>query len=69
MEKLRFSQSKAINDELLVKRNRKMTDKMIKIMNGSPHQKFFFAFGVGHFWGEGSVNDLLGMNGFNVERV
>jgi len=68
-EKLQFSQSKAINNELLIKRNRKMTDKMIEIMTGSPHQKFFFAFGVAHFWGEGSVNDLLGMNGFSVERV
>merc|ERR1719419_1486154 len=61
-EKLQFSQSKAINNELLIKRNRKMTDKMIEIMTGSPHQKFFFAFGVAHFWREGSVNDLLGMN-------
>ena len=56
-------------DELM-ERNKKMVDKMYEILlTSEPNIKFFFAFGVDHFQGSGSVNELLEEKGFKVERV
>ena len=52
-----------------LERNKKMTVRMIEIMTGSPDARYFFAFGVAHFFGDGSVNELLEENGFTVQRL
>ena len=56
-----------INEGL--ERNKKMTARMNDIMTGSPDAPYFFAFGVAHFFGDGSVNELLEENGFTVQRL
>ena len=54
----------------LLERNKKMVDKMYEILlTSDTNIKFFFAFGVAHFQGSGSVNELLEDKGFKVERV
>ena len=55
-------------DEVL-ERNKKMTARMIEILTGTPDARYFFAFGVAHFFGDGSVNELLEENGFTVQRL
>ena len=46
-----------------------MTARMIEILTGTPDARYFFAFGVAHFFGDGSVNELLEENGFTVQRL
>ena len=55
--------------DMLLDRNRMVTDRIIEEMNMNKDQKFFFAFGVAHFFGDGSVIELLKEKGFTVERV
>lgn len=33
--------------ELIVKRNKRMSQRVLNLLNSHPHQSFFFAFGAG----------------------
>ena len=46
-----------------------MARRVIDLLNNHEGRTFFFAFGTGHFIGEGSVVDILRSAGFNVKRL
>ena len=55
--------------EQLVTRNERMADVVAQLLtNSSDKNYYFFAFGVAHFLGTGSVIDYLEDRGFNVTR-
>ncbi len=56
-------------ENLHKKRNRKWVPKIVDLLKNEPDKRYFFAFGVAHFFGEDSVVDLLRQEGFNVTRV
>ena len=56
-------------ENLLVKRNRVMAGRVIKILRSDPGSSHFFAFGVNHFLGQQSIVQLVREAGFEVERV
>lgn len=55
--------------ELIYKRNQRMASRVSALMQRSPAQTFFFAFGAGHFLGNHSVLDLLRQEGYEVEHT
>ncbi|XP_006635341.1 metalloprotease TIKI2 [Lepisosteus oculatus] len=55
--------------ELIYKRNERMGRRVTELMESSPGQTFFFAFGAGHFLGNNSVLDILRQEGYEVEHV
>ena len=58
-----------LRDEIIFKRNEIMAKRIVKLIQENPDTSFFFAFGVGHFIGQGSVVDLLRQQNFRVDRV
>ena len=56
------------NKKQLLTRNERMADVVAQLLTNSSDKKFFFAFGVAHFLGTGSVIDYLEDRGFNVTR-
>ena len=54
--------------EQLVTRNERMADVVAQLLTNISDKNFFFAFGVAHFLGTGSVIDYLEDRGFNVTR-
>ncbi|RWS29991.1 metalloprotease TIKI2-like isoform X2 [Leptotrombidium deliense] len=52
-------------NELVIKRNLKMAQKVIEILAANAHKSYFFAFGAG----QNSIIDVLKAAGFEVERV
>ena len=55
--------------KLMDDRNIKMTDTIVSLVSQNPEQKFFFAIGAGHFWGEKGINTLLTDRGYTIEVV
>ncbi|XP_066548443.1 metalloprotease TIKI2 [Amia ocellicauda] len=55
--------------ELIYKRNERMGRRITAMMEGSPGQSFFFAFGAGHFLGNNSVLEILRQEGYEVEHT
>nr|XP_023699900.1 metalloprotease TIKI2-like isoform X2 [Paramormyrops kingsleyae] len=55
--------------ELIYKRNQRMARRVSALMQRSPTQTFFFAFGAGHFLGNHSVLDILRQEGYQVEHT
>ncbi|KAL4634750.1 metalloprotease TIKI2-like [Arapaima gigas] len=55
--------------ELIHKRNQRMARRVSALMQRSPTQTFFFAFGAGHFLGNHSVLDILRQEGYEVEHT
>ncbi|XP_036409552.1 metalloprotease TIKI2 isoform X2 [Megalops cyprinoides] len=55
--------------ELIYKRNQRMASRISALMQRSPTQTFFFAFGAGHFLGNHSVLDILRQEGYEVEHT
>ncbi|KAG7488146.1 hypothetical protein MATL_G00030410 [Megalops atlanticus] len=55
--------------ELIYKRNQRMASRVSALMQRSPTQTFFFAFGAGHFLGNHSVLDILRQEGYEVEHT
>ena len=58
-----------LRDEIIFNRNEIMAKRIIKLIQENPDTSFFFAFGVGHFIGQGSVVDLLRQQNFRVDRI
>ena len=56
-------------DKLINKRNLQMTDTILSLVMNNPEEKYFFAVGVGHFWGENSINKLLLEKGYTVQVI
>ncbi|GFY45112.1 metalloprotease TIKI2 [Trichonephila inaurata madagascariensis] len=65
--------SKNINQyfrqELIEKRNARMAHRVLQLLRQYPDESFFFAFGTGHFLGNGSVLDYIRDGGYEVEQV
>ena len=55
--------------QLLNQRNIKMTESIINLVSHNPDERYFFAVGVGHFWGSGSIIELLKEQGYSIESV
>lgn len=56
-------------DQLIDERNQRMTQKILNLVGNNPDQTYFFAVGAGHFWGEQSINKLLGESGYSIENL
>lgn len=56
-------------DDILIKRNELMAQRVADKMREYPDRAFFFAFGVLHFPGEKGIIDLLESDGWTVTRV
>lgn len=56
-------------DKLINKRNLQMTDTILSLVMDNPNEKYFFAVGVGHFWGDNSINQLLSEKGYTVKVI
>ena len=54
---------------LITQRNKKMADKIVKLVSENTNNKFFFAVGAGHFWGPEGINAILMEKGYSVEAV
>lgn len=55
--------------ELIYKRNRRMGDRVVKLLRAHPGESFFFAFGAGHFLGNNTVLDFVRQGGFEIEHI
>ncbi|XP_063058052.1 metalloprotease TIKI2 [Engraulis encrasicolus] len=55
--------------ELIYKRNERMARRVSALLQRSPAQSFFFAFGAGHFLGNHSVLEILRQEGYLVEHM
>ncbi|XP_012676024.2 metalloprotease TIKI2 isoform X2 [Clupea harengus] len=55
--------------ELIYKRNERMAQRVSALLQRSPSQSFFFAFGAGHFLGNHSVLEILRQEGYQVEHT
>lgn len=55
--------------ELIYKRNERMAHRVSTLLQRSPSQSFFFAFGAGHFLGNHSVLEILRQEGYQVEHM
>ncbi|XP_017577820.1 metalloprotease TIKI2 isoform X1 [Pygocentrus nattereri] len=58
-----------LRQELIYKRNERMAQRVSTLLQASPSQSFFFAFGAGHFLGNHSVLDILRQEGYVVEHT
>ncbi|KAF7695626.1 metalloprotease TIKI2 isoform X2 [Silurus meridionalis] len=58
-----------LRQELIYKRNERMALRVSALLQRSPAQRFFFAFGAGHFLGNHSVLDILRQEGYEVEHT
>ena len=58
-----------LSDIMLIKRNKVMASRVIKLLRTNPGSSLFFAFGTAHFTGDDSVIDLMREAGFQVKRV
>ena len=56
-------------DKLINQRNLQMTDTILSLVSNNPDEKYFFAVGVGHFWGDTSINQLLKAKGYTVTVI
>lgn len=56
-------------DDILIKRNELMAERVAAKMRQHPDRAFFFAFGVLHFPGEKGIVDLLEKDGWTVTRA
>ncbi|CAL8307893.1 unnamed protein product [Lota lota] len=52
--------------ELIYKRNERMARRISALLQRSPAQTYFFAFGAGHFLGNHSVLDILRQEGYEI---
>ncbi|XP_076811744.1 metalloprotease TIKI1-like isoform X2 [Clavelina lepadiformis] len=54
--------------ELIYRRNHRMAERVKNLLEAFPDQSFFFAFGAGHFLGNGSVIDFLRKEGLKIKN-
>uniref|UniRef100_H2Y5B0 Metalloprotease TIKI n=1 Tax=Ciona savignyi TaxID=51511 RepID=H2Y5B0_CIOSA len=58
-----------LKEELIFRRNERMATRVVDLIRRNEDESFFFAFGAGHFLGNGSVIDYVTKAGFEIERV
>ncbi|ESP05342.1 hypothetical protein LOTGIDRAFT_102627 [Lottia gigantea] len=56
-------------NELIDKRNQRMTERVIHLLQKYPQKSFFFAFGAGHYLGNNTVIDRMREAGFDVQHT
>lgn len=56
-------------EELIVKRNLRMAERVVRLLQTHPNKSFFFAFGAGHFLGEDSVINLVKQAGYRIQTI
>ena len=56
-------------ERLINQRNLKMTERMLHLIQQRPGEKYFFAVGAGHFWGEKGIHSILKRQGYTVETI
>jgi uncharacterized protein YbaP (TraB family) len=56
-------------DRLIDQRNHKMAESIHRLANENPSEKYFFAIGAGHFWGDNGINVLLQEKGYTIEKI
>ena len=56
-------------ERLIDQRNLKMVDKMLSLTKQSPNEKYFFAVGAGHFWGDKGIHSILEERGYKIQSV
>uniref|UniRef100_T1JSH8 Metalloprotease TIKI homolog n=2 Tax=Tetranychus urticae TaxID=32264 RepID=T1JSH8_TETUR len=56
-------------EKFIKNRNPKMVKRIMSLLKEHPSEAYFFAFGVAHFIGNGSIIDLLKAHGYQIERV
>ena len=56
-------------ERLINQRNLKMSERMLSLVEQTPQEKYFFAIGAGHFWGEKGIHSILKQQGYNVDTV
>ena len=58
-----------LDQEINIKRNLVMSQRIMDLIKSDTNTSFFFAFGAGHFIGDNSVVDMLQQKGVNITRV
>ena len=56
-------------DRLINQRNHKMTESIYRLVSENTLEKYFFAIGAGHFWGDNGINILLQEKGYSIEKI
>ena len=68
-----YMQNDDLYDDLLSRlihqRNVQMAESITTLVSQNPDDHFFFAVGAGHFWGYGSIIELLEEQGYTIESV
>ncbi len=54
---------------LIDQRNVKIVDTMLALAKSHPAAQYFFAVGVGHFWGDKGIDSLLTEKGYKIQVV
>lgn len=54
---------------LIDQRNVKIVDTMLALAKSHPATQYFFAVGVGHFWGDKGIDSLLTEKGYKIQVV
>ncbi|NOZ90706.1 MAG: TraB/GumN family protein [Epsilonproteobacteria bacterium] len=55
--------------KLVFDRNKRMAERIEKLVNDNPNKKALFAFGVMHFISKKSILDILKGHGYSIERI
>ncbi|XP_054722376.1 metalloprotease TIKI1-like [Uloborus diversus] len=55
--------------ELILNRNRRMGERVARLLGRHPGESLFFAFGAGHFLGNNTVLDFVQAHGYEVEHL
>ncbi|KAK2709631.1 metalloprotease TIKI1-like isoform X2 [Artemia franciscana] len=56
-------------NELILKRNERMGQRVAHLIKSYPQKSFFFAFGAGHFIGNHSILDYVTADGLGIDPV
>jgi uncharacterized protein YbaP (TraB family) len=56
-------------DKLIDQRNHKMSETIHHLVSENKLEKYFFAIGAGHFWGDNGINALLQAKGYSIEKI
>lgn len=56
-------------DRLIDQRNHRMADTIEQLVSENATEKYFFAVGAGHFWGDNGINTILQEKGYTIEQI
>ncbi|KAF7491258.1 Metalloprotease TIKI2 [Sarcoptes scabiei] len=55
--------------EIILKRNKRMSQRVLNLIHSRPKESFFFVFGAGHFLGNDSIIELMKESGFTIVHM